>query len=140
MKSPSKVPTFKTKVTQSVDHRAFARVPCAAITDPAVNPMTLKVLSGYCMFTSKKGNITFVGQLRIAAEVGVGQSTVSRHVNRLYGLGYLAKARRPPGKWGTAQTHRVFWYPVKNKKQRELEIEDALDADKQDADAPPVPI
>ncbi len=139
MKSPSEVPTFTLEVPEAIDHRPFAMVSCAAICDPRLTHRDIRVLASYCMYADK-ARIMFVSQYRIAKELSLDQSSVSVSVNQLRKYGYMAKAKRPRRKYGRAQTHRVFWWPLTNQREQQLEIEASLASHGAKGVAPPVPV
>lgn len=121
-----------------IDERDFLITSTRALYDGEVTDLHFRVLCAYWSYTNKK-RVTFVGQTRIARELGVSQVTVSNAVRRLRRLGYMGKAKRPPNKYGSAQTHGMFLKPVPQR-QQEAEVEAMLASEGADGNAPPVPI
>lgn len=121
------------------DARTFAIIPVQALTDGRISHLEFRILAGYCSYMDQN-KITFVGQKRIAADIGVDQSTVSRCVRKMRRLGFMGKAPRPARKYGGAQTHGIFLQPIKSRVKRDEAIEAAMAAQGAKGEAPPVSV
>jgi hypothetical protein len=131
--------------TKVIDGRQFAIVPTRAICDARVGKSTLHVLAAYCMYAQKSWGqyrMTMVGQTRIAREIGLKQCSVSGHVQKLRRLGYMTFGKRPRHKYGTAQTHLIFYGAPATLDRRGVDdIIDKIEAQHNPSEvAPPVPI
>lgn len=120
------------------DQRTFAMVSIRALFDDRLTDKQFRVLCAYWSYANKR-RITFVGQTRIAANLGIDQTTVSSAVRRLRQLGYMGKAKRPPHKFGGAQTHGLFFVPVPPQQQQD-EVEAMLASQGAEGTAPPLPV
>ena len=73
----------------------FARVNLNAISDKRVSNAALRVLAALGAFAGK-GNRCWVGTRRIAAETGVNQADVVRHIQKLRELRYVMVSPHQP--------------------------------------------
>ena len=91
------------------DRRKFAIVPFRPIEDKTLRPMYFRVLVAMCSYANKSKRLTWVGQQRIANELGVSQPTVHRAMKELRRRGYIKYGRRPPQKYGRSQTYLIVF-------------------------------
>lgn len=91
------------------DRRKFAIVPFRPIGDKSLSPMYFRVLVAMCSYANKSKRLTWVGQQRIANELGVSQPTVHRAMKELRRRGYIKYGRRPPQKHGRSQTYLIVF-------------------------------
>jgi DNA-binding transcriptional ArsR family regulator len=96
------VPKFKTDAPTPVDLRTFAMVPVWAIVDPNLGHAAFRVLAAMCLFANKRTRITFVGQERLARELGVTQPSISLQIKKLREAGYIRYGRRPSSAYNQA--------------------------------------
>lgn len=91
------------------DQRKFVVIPIRAAKDKQLTIGMLQALLMICGYMNRSG-ITWVGQTRLAKEMGVTQQAVSKHLVKLTKAGYLEVIRRPvPGAKMT--TWRVIFDP-----------------------------
>ena len=70
------------------DRRMFAVVPIKAIGDKRLHNLAIRILVCACSYANKAG-ITWVGQRRIAQDLGIHQSQISRELAKLKEYGYV---------------------------------------------------
>jgi DNA-binding transcriptional ArsR family regulator len=70
------------------DRRKFAVVPIKAIGDKRLHNLAIRILVCACSYANRAG-ITWVGQRRIAQDLGIHQSQISRELAKLKELGYV---------------------------------------------------
>jgi len=91
------------------DQRKFVVIPIRAGTDKRLTLGMLRSLILICSFQNRSG-ITWVSQARLAADTGVTQQAISRHLVKLTKAGYLEVLKRPvPGEKHT--TWRIIFDP-----------------------------
>lgn len=83
---------MRTPVIQLDINGRFARVNLAAITDKRVSNAALRVLAALGAYAGKK-NVCWVGTRRIAAETGISQANIVRHIQKLRELGYVMSSQ-----------------------------------------------
>jgi hypothetical protein len=70
------------------DRRKFAVVPIKAIGDKRLHNLAIRILVCACSYANRAG-ITWVGQRRIAQDLGIHQSQISRELAKLKEFGYV---------------------------------------------------
>jgi DNA-binding Lrp family transcriptional regulator len=91
------------------DRRRFSVVPLVALKDARLTPQAKVVLAMVCSYCNRAG-ITHVSQAKIAEDLGIDQSRVSRAMNNLKRKGYIeAIGKAMPGIRG--KTIRVVYEP-----------------------------
>jgi hypothetical protein len=70
------------------DRRKFAVVPIKAIGDKRLHNLAIRILVCACSYANRAG-ITWVGQRRIAQDLGIHQSQISRELAKLKEYGYV---------------------------------------------------
>lgn len=85
------LPKRKRKVIEKEplpDQRIFAVVPVKAVCDKRLHNLAIRILLCACSYANKAG-ITWVGQRRIAQDLGIHQSQISRELAKLKEYGYV---------------------------------------------------
>lgn len=88
---PFELPKRRPKVIEkepAPDRRKFAVVPIKAIGDKRLHNLAIRILVCACSYANKAG-ITWVGQRKIAEDLQIHQSQVSRELAKLKELGYV---------------------------------------------------
>ena len=88
---PFTLPKRKPRVIEkepAPDRRKFAVVPIKAITDKRLHNLAIRILVCACSYANKAG-ITWVGQNKIASDLQIHQSQVSRELKKLKEYGYV---------------------------------------------------
>jgi hypothetical protein len=99
----------RVKQEPETDHRRHTTIPLRATTDPRIKPAALRVLCQLCAYANRAG-LLWVGQRRIAKDLGVTIAAINRQVVRLKNYGYLERIHR--GFSGQkADTLRVIYDP-----------------------------
>ena len=99
----------RVKQEPETDHRRHTTIPLRATTDPRIKPAALRVLCQLCAYANRAG-LLWVGQRRIAKDLGVTIAAINRQVVRLKKYGYLERIHR--GFSGQkADTLRVIYDP-----------------------------
>jgi len=86
-----KLPKRKPKVIEKEplpDQRKYAVVPFAALSDKRLHHLSIRVLGLICSYANRAG-ITWVGQTRIGAHLGISKQAVNKAVSELKKAGYL---------------------------------------------------
>lgn len=91
------------------DRRKFAIVPFLPIADKTLRPLYFRVLVAMCSYANKSKRLTWVGQTRLADDLGVSQPTIHRAMKELRRRGYIKYGRRPPQKYGRSQTYLIVF-------------------------------
>ena len=73
---------------QAPDQRQFCVVPIRAITDRRLTGMEMRVLMLYCSYSNRSG-LTWVGQQRLATQLGVSKMRVCTLTTALINKGYI---------------------------------------------------
>ena len=88
---PFELPKRRPRVIEkepAPDRRKYAVVPIKAIGDKRLHNLAIRILVCACSYANKAG-ITWVGQRKIADDLGIHQSQVSRELAKLKELGYV---------------------------------------------------
>lgn len=89
------------------DGRKFAVIPFKACADPRLRNAALRVLAVLCSYANRAG-LTYVGQNRIASDLGMHQSAIAREITVLKRCGYIERIKK--GWKGTkGETIRVIY-------------------------------
>jgi hypothetical protein len=75
------------------DARKFAVIPFKACADPRLRNAALRVLAVLCSYANRAG-LTYVGQHRIASDLGMHQSAVAREITVLKRCGYIERIKK----------------------------------------------
>jgi hypothetical protein len=75
------------------DGRKFAVIPFKACADPRLRNAALRVLAVLCSYANRAG-LTYVGQHRIASDLGMHQSAVAREITVLKRCGYIERIKK----------------------------------------------
>lgn len=100
-------------------------IPSRAIFDKCLSPANLRVLGALCSYTDREG-ICFPSQGTLAGRLGMSRRTVSRSINKLESLGYVAvnKRTRENGSTTTNLYKVIYAY-----EEEEVEQADAFEAE-----------
>ena len=109
------------------DQRQIAVVPLRAIRDTSLNHAAIRVLALVCSYANRAG-ITWVGQERLAKDIGVGFRAISRQINILKKKKYIEILVKG-GKLSHTATMRVVFNP-------EIKAEDAIALQTEDVRSP----
>lgn len=91
-----KLPKRKPRVIEKEplpDQRKYAVVPFAALSDKRLHHLSIRVLGLICSYANRAG-ITWVGQTRIGAHLGISKQAVNKAVSELKKAGYLEVVSR----------------------------------------------
>ena len=91
-----KLPKKKPRVIEKEplpDQRKYAVVPFAALSDKRLHHLSIRVLGLICSYANRAG-ITWVGQTRIGAHLGISKQAVNKAVSELKKAGYLEVVSR----------------------------------------------
>lgn len=109
------------------DQRQIAVIPLRAIRDTSLNHAAIRVLALVCSYANRAG-ITWVGQERLASDIGVGFRAISRQINILKRKGYIEILVKG-GKLSHTATMRVIFNPT-------IKTEDAIALQNEDVRSP----
>lgn len=109
------------------DQRQIAVIPLRAIQDKTLNHAAIRVLALVCSYANRAG-ITWVGQARLASDIGVGFRAISRQINILKKKKYIEILVKG-GKLSHTATMRVIFNPT-------IKAEDAMALQTEDVRSP----
>lgn len=109
------------------DQRQIAVIPLRAIQDKTLNHAAIRTLALVCSYANRAG-ITWVGQERLAKDIGVGFRAISRQINILKRKGYIEILVKG-GKLSHTATMRVVFNPT-------IKTEDAIALQNEDVRSP----
>lgn len=109
------------------DQRQIAVIPLRAIQDKELNHAAIRVLALVCSYANRAG-ITWVGQARLASDIGVGFRAISRQINILKKKKYIEILVKG-GKLSHTATMRVIFNPT-------IKAEDAMALQTEDVRSP----
>lgn len=109
------------------DQRQIAVLPLRAIQDKELNHAAVRVLALVCSYANRAG-ITWVGQARLARDIGVSFRAISRQINILKKKNYIEILVKG-GKLSHTATMRVIYNP-------EIKAEDAIALQSEDVRSP----
>lgn len=87
-----KQPKIKLK-PKPPDRRQIAVIPLKAIMDKSLSLGALRVLCMVCAYANRSG-ITWVGQQRLAQDLGVSRRTITAQMTKLRNKGYVDRLRK----------------------------------------------
>jgi|GEM_PF-1616544 DNA-binding transcriptional ArsR family regulator len=99
----------KPAIAKPRDLRQYAVVPIMATRDPRIPATVLRTLVALCAYADRMGR-TFVGRDRLAADTGIGKSSIGRHLQILKDLGYIENAR-PLHASQRSKSRRIIYTP-----------------------------
>lgn len=109
------------------DQRQIAVIPLRAIQDKELNHAAIRVLALVCSYANRAG-ITWVGQARLASDIGVSFRAISRQINILKKKKYIEILVKG-GKLSHTATMRVIFNPT-------IKAEDAMALQTEDVRSP----
>jgi len=109
------------------DQRQIAVIPLRAIQDKTLNHVAIRVLALVCSYANRAG-ITWVGQKRLASDIGVSFRAISRQINILKKKNYIEILVKG-GKLSHTATMRVIFNPT-------IKAEDAIALQTEDVRSP----
>lgn len=92
----------------SAETLVFARIPPAAVFDPAISPAALRVLAALCTYIDKDGKCwPSVGTLSELLGEGYSARMVQRHLRALEDAGWITTELQPNGVGKSSNIYRV---------------------------------
>lgn len=113
------------------DQRQIAVLPLRAIQDKTLNHAAVRVLALVCSYANRAG-ITWVGQARLASDIGVSFRAISRQINILKKKKYIEILVKG-GKLSHTATMRVIYNPT-------IGVDDAIALQNDDMRSPAMAI
>lgn len=113
------------------DRRQIAVLPLRAIQDKDLNHAAVRVLALVCSYANRAG-ITWVGQARLASDIGVSFRAISRQINILKKKKYIEILVKG-GKLSHTATMRVIYNPT-------IGVDDAIALQNDDMRSPAMAI
>jgi DNA-binding transcriptional ArsR family regulator len=109
------------------DRRQIAVVPLRAIMDKSLSLGALRVLCMVCAYANRSG-ITWVGQQRLAQDLGVSRRTITAQMTKLRTKGYVDRLRKG-AKESHTSTMRIVY-------DRDIGLDDLLAMSSEDDRSP----
>jgi hypothetical protein len=109
------------------DRRQIAVVPLRAIMDKSLSLGALRVLCMVCAYANRSG-ITWVGQQRLAQDLGVNRRTITAQMTQLRNKGYVDRLRKG-AKESHTSTMRIVY-------DRDIGLDDLLAMSSEDDRSP----